>query len=65
MPKRNGREVLEEARNAVPDIRHIFMSGYPGEVFQRDDILDIKDNVIEKPIQPSLLLRKIRETLDR
>jgi len=65
MPKRNGREVLEEARNAVPGIRYIFMSGYPGDVFQMDDILDMKGNFIEKPIQPSVLLRRIREALDR
>jgi PAS domain S-box-containing protein len=65
MPKRNGREVLEEARNAVSGIRYVFMSGYPGDVFQKDNFLDIKDNLIEKPVQPSVLLRKIREALDR
>ncbi|MFZ3207453.1 MAG: PAS domain S-box protein, partial [Geobacteraceae bacterium] len=66
MPKRNGREVLEEARKAAPGIRYIFMSGYPGEVFQRDNFLDnIRDNLIEKPVQSSVLLCKIREALDR
>ncbi|MFZ3207448.1 MAG: PAS domain S-box protein, partial [Geobacteraceae bacterium] len=66
MPKRNGREVLEEVRGMAPGIRYIFMSGYPGEVFQRDNFLeDIKDNLIEKPVQPSVLLHKIREALDR
>jgi DNA-binding response OmpR family regulator len=64
MPRKNGREVYEEALRIRPDIKTLFMSGYAGDVFKEDINLDAGLNFIAKPAPPTELLRKIRETLD-
>jgi CheY-like chemotaxis protein len=64
MPRKNGREVHEEALRMRPDIKTLFMSGYAGDVFKEDANLDAGLNFIAKPAPPTELLRKIRETLD-
>ncbi len=64
MPKKNGREVYEEISGIRPGIKALFMSGYT------DDIIDWKGAVqegitlISKPVQPAVLLAKVREVLD-
>jgi PAS domain S-box-containing protein len=64
MPKKNGREVREEALRMRPGIKTLFISGYAGDVFRKDAGPDAGLNFIAKPVSPTELLRKIRETLD-
>lgn len=65
MPKMNGMEAWDKVRTLRPDIRTIFMSGYPEEVFAKDGILKEGVEFLAKPVSPPDLLKKIREVLDR
>jgi two-component system, cell cycle sensor histidine kinase and response regulator CckA len=64
MPKKNGLEAYREISALSPKIRCIFMSGYTGEVFAEDGP-PVGTEFLPKPIQPSVLLTKVREMLDR
>ena len=65
MPKKNGKEAYDEIRLAAPEMKAIFLSGYPAEVIQRKGILGKKFDIILKPVSPHILLNKIREMLDK
>lgn len=65
MPKMNGRELVERVRRLHPDIRVLFMSGYPAEVIARQGILEEGMAFIQKPVSSQVLLAKVREVLDR
>jgi two-component system NtrC family sensor kinase len=64
MPRRSGREALEEIRKRRPLVRAIFMSGYAADIL--DDPAGVGRGValLSKPLLPQELLRKVRETLD-
>jgi|GEM_PF-1390163 len=64
MPKRSGKEVLDDIRAVKPDIRAMFMSGYTADIINRMGILDADIDFISKPISPAELLAKVREVLD-
>ena len=64
MPKKNGGEVYREIRTVRPDIKVLFMSGYPEDTVGKQGILGPGINFISKPISPTELLKKVREVLD-
>jgi two-component system, cell cycle sensor histidine kinase and response regulator CckA len=65
MPKKNGREVYDEARVINPGIKVIFTSGYAKDIVL-DKGIETKDvDFISKPISPDEMLIKVRESLDR
>jgi signal transduction histidine kinase/ActR/RegA family two-component response regulator len=63
MPKKNGREVYEEAKKRNPDIKVLFTSGYPADLIQKQGVLEKGLNFISKPSSPQELLKKVREVL--
>ena len=63
MPNKNGREAYEEIKKIKPDIKVLFMSGYPADIIHKHDIIEKGFAYIEKPASPTKLLRKIREVL--
>ena len=65
MPKKNGREVYEEAKALKPGIKVLFTSGYSASFIRRKGILEEGLDFISKPLSPTALLRKVREVLDR
>jgi len=65
MPKMDGKKVYNEIRKIRPDIRTIFMSGYPVDIIRGEEILEEGLDFIAKPISPKELLRKVREVLER
>ncbi|HEY3275131.1 MAG TPA: PAS domain S-box protein [Syntrophorhabdaceae bacterium] len=65
MPKKNGREVWDEARTVNPGIRVIFTSGYTRDVVLDKGIETKEVDFISKPIAPDEMLAKVREILDR
>jgi two-component system, cell cycle sensor histidine kinase and response regulator CckA len=65
MPNKNGREAYEEIKKIRPDIKVLFMSGYPADIIHKHDIIEKGFAYIEKPASPTKLLRKIREALDK
>jgi DNA-binding NarL/FixJ family response regulator len=65
MPKKNGQEAYEEIRRLKPGIRALFTSGYTPEVVLKKGILLEGANFVMKPISPEVLLKKVREVLDK
>lgn len=63
MPKKNGREVYESAKEIRPDIKALFVSGYAANIIHERGILEKGLEFIFKPVLPRELLRKIREVL--
>jgi len=64
MPKLNGKQVYEEIRKIKPDIKTLFISGYPFEVMSGQGILDEGIPFIAKPLPPGALLMKLREIIE-
>jgi PAS domain S-box-containing protein len=65
MPKKNGREVLEQARKENSGVKGIFVSGYTANVMKEKGISECNCEFITKPFVKNELLRKVREVLDR
>jgi CheY-like chemotaxis protein len=64
MPKMNGRELADRLNEIRPDLRIMFMSGYPGDVLMRTGALRPGMSVLQKPLRPDVLAAKLREALD-
>lgn len=65
MPKKNGRECYDEMKKIRPDIKVVFMSGYTADIIHKKGIIEEGIELLLKPISPNILLRKVREVLDR
>ena len=65
MPRKNGRQMLEEIRRIKPGTKAVFMSGYTADVMQDKGMLDDVTEFITKPVKKDDLLRKVREVLDK
>jgi CheY-like chemotaxis protein len=63
MPGMNGKELYDLLKRGRPELRALFMSGYPGEVIGRHGILDEGIDFLKKPFTPADLSRKIRGVL--
>jgi two-component system, cell cycle sensor histidine kinase and response regulator CckA len=58
MPKMNGKEVHEKEKGIRPDMKTVFISGYPADFITSRGMLDEKIEFIDKPFNPRNLLRK-------
>jgi two-component system cell cycle sensor histidine kinase/response regulator CckA len=65
MPKKNGREILEEVKRMKPGIKVIFISGYTANVMHEKGILGQDTEIVTKPFLKDDLLRKVRDVLDK
>lgn len=63
MPKRNGKELLDELNRIKPNNKALFISGYTYDVITRKGIIDEELNFIAKPVKPEELLRKVHDVL--
>jgi PAS domain S-box-containing protein len=64
MPKKSGKDVLDEVRKSRPAMKAIFTSGYTADIIQKRHIVEEGLNFLEKPIAPVELLRMIRKVMD-
>lgn len=65
MPGTSGVELAETIQRLRPDIKIIFMSGYPDQNMILQKIMTTGHILIEKPMLPSKLATVIRTVLDR
>jgi PAS domain S-box-containing protein len=65
MPKKNGKEVSEAIRKVSPRIKILFTSGYTMDIIKTKELSEVGFDFIHKPFQPTDLLKKVREVLDR
>lgn len=63
MPGKNGRELWEELRRRMPDLRVVFLSGYTPDEVLREGIETNAVPFLQKPFAPSELLRTVRQVL--
>jgi signal transduction histidine kinase len=65
MPRKNGKEAYDEIVRINPDIKAIFISGYTSDVIDWKCALREDLCLIPKPVQPAVLLAKLREALEK
>jgi len=61
MPECTGPQLALELTARQPDMRVIYMSGYPGGAAARAGVLDRNAVYLEKPFSPKVLLERVRE----
>lgn len=64
MPKKNGKQIFDEAVKIRPDIKVVFMSGHTYDVIINEGGLSEEIPLLTKPLTPGELLVKVREVLD-
>lgn len=65
MPRKNGKEVLEEIRKSRPDTRAISVNGCTGDIIPEKGLRSETVDFVPKPLSTMQLLGKVREVLDR
>jgi two-component system, cell cycle sensor histidine kinase and response regulator CckA len=65
MPGMSGRELADRLRQARPDVRVIFMSGYADDEIVRRGLLEPEQPFIQKPFTPEVLIRRVAELTDQ
>ena len=63
MPGLSGPKLAEQVTAAFPQIRVVFMSGYPGTAIVKGGSLEPGVAYIEKPFTPTVLLEKVRQVM--
>lgn len=64
MPGMNGHDLARAMLSRHPEIKCLFMSGYPADIIAHQGVLDEGVNFIQKPFSKPSLTVKVRETLD-
>ncbi len=64
MPAMNGKDLYDRLKAIRPDLKALFMSGYPRDVIGRHGVLDESLHFLQKPFSQQVLAAKLREVLD-
>ena len=64
MPQMSGPEVAEKLATVRPDVKVLYMSGYPDHPAFSKGGIDTEHSFLQKPFTPSTLAQKVREVLD-
>ncbi len=64
MPEMSGKELYEQLRQLSPELRVLYLSGYPDNVIVHHGILDEGTPFLQKPFSPQDLARKVRQVLE-
>jgi PAS domain S-box-containing protein len=64
MPELGGRELADQLLKDFPDMKVLFMSGYPGEAIARQGGLSSGLILLQKPFSPAQLAQEVRRCLD-
>jgi PAS domain S-box-containing protein len=64
MPRMNGRELAGVLQGRWPGLKVLYLSGYPSDALQSEEIVERGLHLLAKPWSPEALARKLREILD-
>lgn len=64
MPGMNGMQLYEKISVELPELAVLFISGYTGDVLMSRGVIEGEIPLIYKPINSTILLRRLRERLD-
>jgi signal transduction histidine kinase len=64
MPGMNGRQLAEQARDLLPSLRTLYVSGYTSDVAITHGVLQAGTSYLQKPFTRQQLLEKVLEVLD-
>lgn len=65
MPGMSGKDLADRLRKQQPQLKVLYMSGYPAEEIGRLGVLDDDLEFMAKPFSAEELLTKVRRALDR
>ena len=65
MPVMRGDEMIVALREIQPDLKVLYLSGYPGKGFSDQVPLAVNTDFLRKPFTSKRLLLQLRQTLDR
>lgn len=60
----SGPDVARQAKASRPDLKTVFMSGYPDKIVGASDALLHEGELLQKPFRRQALAARLRETLD-
>lgn len=64
MPQMNGRELSQKLHESRPHLSVLYMSGYTEDAILHHHVLSPGIALVQKPLTPESLLRKLRQVLD-
>jgi len=64
MPQMSGKELYDQIKSQLPQIKVLLMSGYTDDALAHHGVLDENLSFLEKPFSPSKLAGKVRGVLD-
>jgi two-component system cell cycle sensor histidine kinase/response regulator CckA len=64
MPEINGMDLAIKLQTLCPNLKVLFMSGYPQDVLGKEANIDGGANFLQKPFSMQALKNKVREVLD-
>jgi two-component system cell cycle sensor histidine kinase/response regulator CckA len=64
MPQMSGRELALRLQPLRPEMKVLYMSGYTDDAIVNHRVIDPGVVLLQKPLTPDRLLRKVREVLD-
>lgn len=65
MPGKSGSQLAAELVEKRPAMQVLYISGYPEDAIAQHGVLHAGRSFLQKPFPPGVLLRKVREILDR
>jgi CheY-like chemotaxis protein len=64
MPQMSGAELAERLTPLHPEMKVVYMSGYPADALVKQGIFDQAAPLLLKPFKPIVLVQKVREVLN-
>jgi PAS domain S-box-containing protein len=64
MPNMSGKQLYDILKEDFPEIKVVYMSGYPKDIIAGQGVLDERTNFMQKPFSAETLVRRVQEALD-
>ena len=65
MPEINGRDLMQQLTTIIPDLKTLYLSGYPADVISCHGVMEQGVDFLQKPFSMQELTSKVRGILDQ